>query len=116
MASTVSMEICILTVCKRSICVISMRDLVTDFIRIILQVFRGDGSFSSITIQCLLVADRGSCYHKMSNANNAGTLSIVSLTHFHSRTEVDSSSVPSRDWEVQEILKVVAGKAAVRFA
>lgn len=61
-------------------CVILKLDLITDFIRIILQVFRGNGSFPSIIIQCLLVADRGSCYHKMSNASNAETMSIISLT------------------------------------
>lgn len=61
-------------------CVILKLDLITDFIRIILQVFRGDGSFPSIIIQCLLVADRGSCYHKMSNARSAETMSIISLT------------------------------------
>lgn len=61
-------------------CVILKLDLITDFIRIILQVFRGNGSYPSIIIQCLLVADRGSCYHKMSNASNAETMSIISLT------------------------------------
>lgn len=60
-------------------CVILKLDLITDFIRIILQVFREDGSFPSIIIQCLLVDDRGGCYHKMSNASNAATMSIISL-------------------------------------
>lgn len=60
-------------------CVILKLDLITDFIRMILQVFRGDGSFPSIIIQCLLVDDRGSCYHKMSNASNAQTMPIISL-------------------------------------
>lgn len=117
LASTLSMEVCILSVCRRWMCVTLILDLITDFIRIILQFFRGHDFFSSIIIPCLLVADRGSCYHKMSNANNAETMSIISLTHFHYRTEVDSRSlVPSQDWEVQETLKVVAGKATVRLA
>lgn len=76
----------------------------------------GMALFSVLLFKCLLVAERGSCYHKMSNANNAETMSIISLTQFHYRIEVGSSSVPGWEWEAQEKLKVVAGKAAVRLA
>lgn len=69
-ASTVSVGVCVLSVCRRWMCTILILDLITDFIRIILHVFRGGGSFSSIIIQCFLVGDRGSCYHKTWNANN----------------------------------------------
>lgn len=61
LVSTVSMEVCILSVCRRWMAVILILDLIADFIRIILQVFREDVSFSSINIQRLLVADGGSC-------------------------------------------------------
>lgn len=53
LASTVSMEVYILSVCRTWMCVILILDLITDFIRMILQVFRGDGSFSSVILQCL---------------------------------------------------------------
>lgn len=71
MTLTVSKEVCILSVCRIWMYAILLLDETTDFIRIILQVFRGDCSFTSIIVQCLLEAGRGSYYHKMSNVNNA---------------------------------------------
>lgn len=40
LASTVSMEVCILSVYRTWMCIVLMLDLITGFIRIILQIFR----------------------------------------------------------------------------
>lgn len=106
---TLSKEVCILSVCMRWMYAILLLDETTDFIRIILQVFREDCSFSSIIVQCLLEAGRGSYYHKMSNVNNAETY----FSDTCCRTEVDSTNLlPSQYWD---ILTSIAEKAVVRL-